>query len=294
MKLFDEKKSFYKGNTHCHTTLSDGRVTPEECMRQYRAAGYDFLAITDHWRVGEAGAYEGMTLMPGVEYDFTFDTQALHLVALFPEARCAEGIRRGMDHPEVVRRINAAGGVAIAAHPAWSLNTHDFLCGLEGVDIAEVYNTLSDEPFNGPRGNAEGILDVTAANGKCYNLVASDDSHFYQGEQCVSYIMVQAESPRVPDLLDALRRGRFYASQGPRFTSIEAAGGEIVVTTSPVSRITFCSNLYWVGGRCRQGNGLTEERYRIHPGEKCVRVQITDVWGRKAWSNPIRMETCAG
>ena len=294
MKLFDEKMPFFKGNTHCHTTLSDGRVTPEECMRQYRAAGYDFLAITDHWKVGEVGAFEGMTLLPGVEYDFTFETQALHVVALFPRAGCAEDIHRGMDHREVIRRINAAGGVPIAAHPAWSLNTHDFLAGLEGVDIAEVYNTLSDEPFNGPRGNSEDILDVTAANGKCYNLVASDDSHFYQGEQCVSWTMVQAESSSVPDLLDALRRGRFYASQGPRFESIEVTDGEIVVKTSPVSRVTFCSNLYWVGGRCRQGNGLTEERYRIQPGERFVRVQITDSWGRKAWSNPVRMKGYAG
>ena len=67
MKLFDPSLAFYKGNTHAHTTDSDGRATPEECMRQYKAAGYDFLAITDHWHVHGEGNYHGMLIVPGAE-----------------------------------------------------------------------------------------------------------------------------------------------------------------------------------------------------------------------------------
>ncbi len=290
MKLFDPNGKFYKGNTHCHTTMSDGRVTPEECMGQYRAAGYDFLAITDHWRVGQRGEYRGMTVLSGVEYDWSFPAQVLHMVCLFARGEDSQGIERGMAHPEVIRRVNGAGGVCIAAHPAWSLNTPDFLASLDGVDIAEVYNTLSDEPFNGPRGNSEGILDVTAAGGKLFHWVACDDSHFYEGEQCVSYTMAQAADNSPEALLDALRAGRFYASQGPEFFSIERRGGEIAVETSPVSRITFLSNRFWVGGRCRHGENLTHSVYQIQPGENWIRVQITGADGKKAWSSPVAVE----
>ena len=46
MKLFWYDKPFYRGNTHCHTTRSDGRRSPEEVIALYREAGYDFLALT--------------------------------------------------------------------------------------------------------------------------------------------------------------------------------------------------------------------------------------------------------
>lgn len=40
--------NFYKGNMHCHSTLSDGKQTPEELKALFTANGYSFLAITDH------------------------------------------------------------------------------------------------------------------------------------------------------------------------------------------------------------------------------------------------------
>jgi hypothetical protein len=40
---------FWRGNLHTHSTNSDGVLSPEEVCRRYRAEGYDFLAITDHF-----------------------------------------------------------------------------------------------------------------------------------------------------------------------------------------------------------------------------------------------------
>ena len=287
MQLFKASARFYKGNTHAHSTMSDGLLSPDEVFETYRSAGYDFLALTDHWVVGEERDYKGMLVVPGVEYDFTFPTQVLHLVCLFRKAADARGITRAMSHREVIDRVNRVGGLPIAAHPAWSLNTPEFLKSLDGVALSEVYNTMSDEPFNGPRGNSESLLDVTAANGKAYQLVASDDSHWYRGEQCVSWVMVQAEELTVSAILTALREGRFYASQGPEIRNITVEGELITVETSPASKITFCSNLYYVDDRCRSGKGLTREVYRVRPNERFVRIQVTDADGRKAWSSPI-------
>ena len=45
---FNEQGRFYRGNLHCHTTQSDGRATPAQRVMEYKAAGYDFLALTDH------------------------------------------------------------------------------------------------------------------------------------------------------------------------------------------------------------------------------------------------------
>ena len=287
MQLFELNMQFYKGNTHAHSTQSDGRLSPEEVFETYHSAGYDFLALTDHWVLTDEQDYRGMLVIPGVEYDFAFRTQVLHLVCLFRRAGDARGISRGMPHQAVIDHVNRAGGIVIAAHPAWSLNTPAFLASLNGVEISEVYNTMSDEPFNGPRGNSESLLDVAAANGKYFRLVAADASHPYQGEQCVSCVMVQAAELSVPAILEALRAGRFYATQGPEFHNISIEDGQITVETSPVSRISFCSNLCWVSDRCRSGQGLTREVYRVRPNERFVRVQITDSDGKRAWSSPI-------
>ena len=46
--LISEKGNFYKANLHCHTTVSDGKLTPEEVKALYKGAGYSVVAFTDH------------------------------------------------------------------------------------------------------------------------------------------------------------------------------------------------------------------------------------------------------
>ena len=41
-------KHWYKGNTHIHTTRSDGGKTRAEAAALYAGAGYEFLFRTDH------------------------------------------------------------------------------------------------------------------------------------------------------------------------------------------------------------------------------------------------------
>lgn len=40
--------TYYKANLHCHTTLSDGKLTPEEIKEAYKSRGYQVVAFTDH------------------------------------------------------------------------------------------------------------------------------------------------------------------------------------------------------------------------------------------------------
>ena len=62
-------KKWYKGNLHTHSTNSDGRLSPEEVIGLYREEGYDFLALTDHWFMGEERQEENFLLLSGAEYD---------------------------------------------------------------------------------------------------------------------------------------------------------------------------------------------------------------------------------
>ena len=40
--------NWYRANMHCHTTCSDGSLTPEEVKEAYKAKGYSIVAYTDH------------------------------------------------------------------------------------------------------------------------------------------------------------------------------------------------------------------------------------------------------
>ena len=46
--LISENGNFYKANLHCQTTISDGRMTPEEVKNLYMKNGYSIVAFTDH------------------------------------------------------------------------------------------------------------------------------------------------------------------------------------------------------------------------------------------------------
>ncbi len=46
--LLPENGSFYKANLHCHSTVSDAKLTPEEIKKAYMEHGYSIVAYTDH------------------------------------------------------------------------------------------------------------------------------------------------------------------------------------------------------------------------------------------------------
>ena len=288
MDWFLPGKPFFRGNLHCHTTMSDGAKTPQEAVEIYRGFGYDFLAITDHRRVTvPKPRMEGaMLVLPGIELDYTLPGEVVHIVGFgmtdeLPPRLCeGKGVQAGVD------AIRQCGGRAIVAHPHWSLNTLATLTAIHGATAAEIYNTM-----NFLRPDSANILDITATHGKLYPLVASDDTHEYGGEQGVSYTMVQADALEPEAIKRAMDRGLFYASQGPRIEQLSLAQGQLVVRCSPVSRVYFHTNLAWTPGRAVIGNGLTQAAYTLHleEGERFVRCQVIDEQGKSAWSSPMAL-----
>ena len=292
MLIFDAAKPFYRGNLHTHTTNSDGRRTPKEALRLYKEMGYDFIALTDHWkRTSEREEMmDGMLVIPGIELDYTLPAQVVHIVGVGVDESVLKANRNGGPQSGI-DAIRRAGGRTILAHPAWSLNTPEVIGAMRNLTAAEVYNSVSGAPWNGDRADSTGILDVAAANGDMLNTVAADDTHFYEGEECSSYIMLQADSLTQENVLHALDAGAFYATRGPLFEQIEVDGDEIRVKCSPVSRVIFHSDLFYVHDRVTDGDGMTEAVYRIkrERGESFVRIILIDAEGRRAWSNPIRV-----
>ena len=291
MKLFDPQKPFYKGNLHTHTTNSDGRMSPEEVIERYQAAGYDFLALTDHWKISIESPrfYKNMLLLQGIELDYNLVNEVIHVVGINVSPDLLTRVDRRQTARRGIREIVCAGGRAILAHPAWSLNTLETMQELTDLTAVEIYNSVSALPWNGDRADSMLLLDIAGAHGLLLNTVASDDSHFYTGEDRTSFTMLQTDELSAEGIGKALDAGTFYASRGPRFRQIEIENGVIHVECDPVQKIVFHSDLPYVRNRCVQGENLTEATYEINFDrlERFVRVILIDKQGRRAWANPI-------
>ena len=73
---------------HCHSTRSDGVLTPTEVMRRAAAGGVDVIALTDHDDVAgldeaRAAAREaGIDFIDGCEISVTWEGDTVHVVGL--------------------------------------------------------------------------------------------------------------------------------------------------------------------------------------------------------------------
>jgi hypothetical protein len=141
----------YKGETHSHTYESDGIMDVCHTVGNYRSAGYDFLAITDHYismssekamRVFDPAPVD-MTLLLGEEVHVPHEhIHAVHfggresVNAYFREhadevrAEVAQ-LEQTLSLPEnvpatdyawrvwIARKARELGGLAVIAHPHW-------------------------------------------------------------------------------------------------------------------------------------------------------------------------------
>ena len=66
---FQQPGRWYRGNTHSHSTESDGRLPIADRFAQYRDGGYDFLVLTDHRKVNDVSAHsrDGFLAISGSE-----------------------------------------------------------------------------------------------------------------------------------------------------------------------------------------------------------------------------------
>ena len=106
---------------HCHSTHSDGLLTPSAVVARAAARGVDVLALTDHDEVSglpeaQAAATEaGIELVCGAELSVSWDDHTLHVVALRIDPGNAE-LNEGLEAIRVGRASRARRiGDALAA-----------------------------------------------------------------------------------------------------------------------------------------------------------------------------------
>ncbi|MGH6855704.1 MAG: CehA/McbA family metallohydrolase [Aestuariivirga sp.] len=292
---------FWRGNLHTHSNLSDGALPPQGVVEAYKNAGYDFLMLSEHflerfnWPIADTRGFRSnnFTTILGAEIHApkTSAGELWHIVAAglpldFPQ------VAAGETGPELARRARDAGAFIGIAHPAWSQLTIEDGRAIDCAHAVEIYNHGC--AIENDRGEGMYLLDQLLNEGKRLTAFATDDAHFKSPDQFGGWVNVKAESLDPEILLEALKNGHYYASQGPQLNDVSLVGKEISIATSPVDTIAV---LCGTSRTCvRTGKAITDAVFDLKKLEKgwlqqrqspWFRVVAIDHAGKRAWSNPI-------
>ena len=218
---FTAKGRFWRGNLHTHSTRSDGVLSPEEVCRRYKAEGYDFMALTDHF-VGAYG-YPIVDTVPMRDAGFTTilgaelhsgamaNGELWHILAVGLPADFAPSnspsfvpVAGQETGAEIAARAVAAGAFVAIAHPQWSGLTLADARTITAAHAVEIYNHGCAMGCDRPDGFA--IADLLLTEGRKLTLIATDDAHFSEPDHFGGWVMVKAEANEPEALLSPFRR----------------------------------------------------------------------------------------
>lgn len=301
MSPFDAPGAWLRCALHAHTTNSDGELGPDMLVRHYDWAGYDVLAITDHWvRTAEAST-PGLLVIPSTELNAVAgEEDDVHVLALGLDA---EPIAPQAFEPvaDVVSWIAANGGLPFVAHTYWSGLRTEQWWDVEGLLGLEVWNTGCELELG--RGDSSLHWDEALEHGRRLWGLATDDSHHPGYDSGFAWTWVRAEEKTQAAVLGALRAGAFYGSTGPEIRGVELGDDEVVVHCSPAAAVTlYCGrsrgaranagrlgypNHARVLGRDDDGLLTSVALQRPWDGGAYGRVEVKAKDGTKAWTNPL-------
>lgn len=289
MNFYGRHYEELKANLHSHSSNSDGEYTVAEIIDRYAEAGYDVLAFTDHRVANAVSNYDnrGMILISGIELHPIGPREInWHILVLgVPEnfANCPEN-----DAQKAIEMAHAAGGICFAAHPYWSGFTSVEVMSLQGFLGLEVFNSSTRRI--GKAYNMQ-LWDECLAAGAAYGAIAVDDTHknehFFHG-----WTMILTNDRSCGGVMNALKTGRYYASQGPRFTRLSFENGIFEAEFTPcMEAVAMTRRSTGHGEFAETGQMITSIKYdtsKLQPGDY-VRCQLKDADGNYAWSNPVRI-----
>lgn len=300
---------WFKGNTHAHTTRSDGDSEPEVVARWYKDHNYDFLFITDHNVLTEPAearvADESFLLIPGIEVSSTYrnaldeNTKPIHVNALDAKGPIAavkgsESVAQTLQ--ETIDNINQAQAVPHVNHPnfRWAISNLDLL-QVNGYNLLEIENghPLVNNAGDADHPGMEAIWDILLSNGQRIYGIACDDAHHFTGSFAPdrsnpgrAWVMVQAKSLTRENIMNALVKGNFYFTTGVTISSIIVEDRGYTVYLSDYTPRPYTTQFIGNGGKVLRETNENPASYLANQDDVYVRAKVTDANGKIAWSQP--------
>ncbi len=289
----------YKANMHCHSTVSDGKFTPQQLKSLYMEKGYSIVAFTDHEKIVPQNELSDDDFLALTAYEVAvndgnpkFRTTHLNFYAsdknnVFDP--CAEFARQYT--PEGINALIKAGreaGFLVSYnHPCWSLQTRDDYKNYRGMNFVEVWNSVS--AVKGMR-ESEHVYDEFLRDGLRLNALAADDTHGSE-ELGRGWVIVKAPRLEYGCVVAALERGEYYSSTGPEIIALYLEDGKIHIECSPSSEIYLKTNNRNGGAVFADEKPVTHAEFALSDKlHDYFRLTVMDGKGRCAWTNAYYIE----
>jgi histidinol phosphatase-like PHP family hydrolase len=286
-----------RGNMHAHSDRSDGVAPPETVIAEYRAAGYDFLVLTDHfearwgWSVTDTSAArdEAFTTLLGAELSSAdWDDEDVFWVNAIGLPADFKGPAPGEEHAALIGRAAEAGAYNVLLHPGLT-NLLDFdRLPVAHLHAVETYNVNAAHSWPD---QAEGryAVDALLARGHCLHVAVGDDAHWHHRcDRFGAWVEVRAERLDPDALLRALRAGAYYSTQGPRIDDVRAERDRVEVRCSPARAIALTGIHGWRSAVAEGDPTLAEATLDLAKLRSPYwRVTVTAEDGARAWTNPV-------
>ncbi|MHB0997674.1 MAG: CehA/McbA family metallohydrolase [Armatimonadota bacterium] len=297
-----------KGNTHMHSALSDGDVSPEQALKWYKDHGFDFTVLTDHNKISDAGFFDAnsdnkFTAISGEEVtpaqnngNFAVHMNAIgvsQLITPVSDPDKAKMLKLNCD------LISNTGSIVQINHPSFNVTDPDAIKGLSGKFLIEVFNnsaandknyaTLAQMVF-------EQAWDAALTAGLTAYAVAADDTHDYKeikpgnSNPGGGWIMVNAAKNTRQEILKSIADGKFYASTGVEIAENKFDGKVLSVSVKPVEGKLYSFNFIGKNGKLLSRKSGLKAEYKLtgSADEAYVRVRVKANDQTAAWLQPVR------
>ena len=320
--LLPEKGNFYKANLHCHTTVSDGKMTPEEIKEAYTSRGYSVVAFTDHDVLIPHPELADENFLPLNSYEMEINehfprkpgskTCHMCLIALKPDnikpvcfhrskylpknaVNYVEQVAYDPNEPDyereyteecindIMKKARDNGFFVTYNHPTCSREGHNDYDRYNYMHAMEVYNSECENI--GYFEYNEKDYDDMLLSGKRIYCVATDDTH--NREACFGgFTMIKADKLEYKTITDALLAGNFYASQGPEIYNLWVEDNVLHIDCSDAKTIRFNTGVRRAKKvDAQDGKTINTAEFEVLPEDIYVRVTITDSNGKFAYTN---------
>jgi hypothetical protein len=185
----------------------------------------------------------------------------------------------------LAQRCRDAGAFVGIVHPAWYGLSLEDVRSIESAHAVEIYNHTSAVKTD--RGDSSALYDQLLAEGLRLSAFASDDAHFHFDDAFGAWVMVKADSNQPELLLESLKQGHYYSTQGPLIHDISIDAGQLHVKCSAARAVMLLGRASKAVSELGVGiESATLATEGVAKGGYGRVVVISDD-GRRAWSNPI-------
>ncbi len=188
---------------------------------------------------------------------------------------------------DFVKTAKENGYICAHNHAVWSIEPHEMLHSYEGFFSMEMcnYSAFRDSRIEYNAALYEALL----RDGKRLFVHSADDNHNKApldspaSDSFGGFAMIMAKELTYPSVIEALEKGDFYSSMGPKIHELTFDGNRVHIETDPVRQITMRTSgkkSYNVVGD--EASPVTSADFEIPDATPFVRFSAYDFQGRYA------------